>query len=116
MSSTGQCFDIGVTVRGSVAKFNPVPDPRRPAEEPIRPFPGSVADWAAGNASLARLCPVPLFLHKYPEVAMDLSMDSSKVTHGADTASDSCRFALHHHLHRIYIESNAYYITEYVAF
>lgn len=94
-------------MRGAVAKFNPVPDPRRPADEPIRPFPGSVADWAAGNASVARLCPVPLFLHKYPEVAMDLSVDSSKVTHGADAASDSCRLfpdTLHHHLHRLCIK------------
>jgi ADP-ribosylglycohydrolase len=92
LSSTGLCFNVGVTVRGAVSKFNPVPDRRRPAEEPIRPFPGSVADWAAGNGSLTRLCPVPLFLHKYPEVAMDLSVDSSKITHGGVAASDSCRY------------------------
>ena len=78
-----------------MSKFNPVPDRRRPAEEPIRPFPGSVADWAAGNGSLTRLCPVPLFLHKYPEVAMDLSVDSSKITHGGVAASDSCRSLFH---------------------
>lgn len=91
LSSTGQCFDCGMTVRSAVIRFSPNPDRRR-TDEPPRPFPGSVADWAAGNGSLMRLCPVPLFFHKYPEVALDRSMDSSKVTHGADAATDSCRY------------------------
>ena len=92
LSSTGQCFDVGMSVRGALAKFNPVPDQRRGPEEPIRPFPGSVADWAAGNGCLMRNCPIPLFFHKYPAVALDKSVDSCMITHGSGIAKDSCRF------------------------
>jgi ADP-ribosylglycohydrolase len=93
LSSTGQCFNVGMSVRGAVAKFNPVPDDRRRmSDEPIRPFPGSVADWAAGNGCLVRICPIPLFFHKYPAVAMDRSVDSAMVTHGSEIAKDACRY------------------------
>ena len=81
-----------MSVRGAIAKFNPVPDDRRRmSDEPIRPFPGSVADWAAGNGCVVRVCPVTMFFHKYPEVALDKSVDSVKVTHGSEIAKDAVR-------------------------
>lgn len=93
LSSTGQSFNVGMSVRGAVAKFNPVPDDRRRmSDEPIRPFPGSVADWAAGNGCVVRVCPVPLFFHQYPAVALDRSVDSVKVTHGSEIAKDAVRY------------------------
>ena len=55
------------------------------------PYQGSTADSAAGNGSLMRLCPVPLLYHTQPIVAMELSKDSSRVTHGAKAALDACR-------------------------
>ena len=64
------------------------------SDEPIRPFPGSVADWAAGNGCLVRLCPVALFFQKFPAVAVDRSVDSVKVTHGSQIAMDTCRCLL----------------------
>ena len=54
-------------------------------------YPGSTAEGAAGNGSLMRLCPVPLAYHTHPEVAMELSKDSSRTTHGAQAALDACR-------------------------
>ena len=82
-----------MSVRGALAKFNPIPDDRRRmSDEPIRPFPGSVADWAAGNGCVVRICPIPLFFHKYPAVAVDRSVDSVLVTHGSDIAKDTCRW------------------------
>jgi ADP-ribosyl-[dinitrogen reductase] hydrolase len=93
LSSTGQSFNVGMSVRGAIAKFNPVPDDRRRmADEPIRPFPGSVADWAAGNGCVVRVCPIVMFFHKYPEVALDRSVDSVKVTHGSEIAKDAVRY------------------------
>ena len=80
-----------MSVRGAIAKFNPVPDRIRQGDEPMRPFPGSVADWAAGNGCLVRISPITLFLHKYPAVAIDRCVDSSKVTHGSQIARDACR-------------------------
>jgi ADP-ribosylglycohydrolase len=39
-----------------------------------------------------RLAPVPLFYHDSPRRAVEYSGLSSKVTHGADEAVDSCRY------------------------
>ena len=83
LSSNGECFDIGKTIRKALHTFD------RSAQ--TIPYPGSTADSAAGNGSLMRLCPVPLLYHRHPLVAMELSKDSSRVTHGAKAALDACR-------------------------
>ncbi len=56
------------------------------------PFPGSTSEGAAGNGSLMRLTPVPLAFHKHPEVAIKMSKESSRTTHGAKAALDACRY------------------------
>ena len=56
------------------------------------PYPGPTSDKAAGNGSLMRLNPVPLAYHRHPVVAMELSQESSRTTHGAKAALDACRF------------------------
>lgn len=83
LSSNGECFDIGKTVRKSLHGFE--------RSKETAPFCGSTAEGAAGNGSLMRLCPVPLGFHKYPRAALTLAEESSRTTHGAKAALDVCR-------------------------
>src|SRR4029453_10679884 len=50
-SSIGRCFDIGDTVLAALARF----------ERYSEPWSGSTEEHSAGNGSLMRLAPVPLF-------------------------------------------------------
>ncbi|HEY9850060.1 MAG TPA: ADP-ribosylglycohydrolase family protein [Leptolyngbyaceae cyanobacterium] len=82
LSSTGRCFDIGGTVRQALWRF----------EETGEPFCGSIDPLSAGNGSIMRLAPVPMFYAADPENAIAKSKDSSRTTHGAATAVDACRY------------------------
>jgi ADP-ribosylglycohydrolase len=82
MSSNGRCFDIGNTVREALALF----------EETGDPWCGSTDPHSAGNGSLMRLAPIPLFFSATPELAIELAGESSRTTHGARTAVDACRY------------------------
>ncbi len=81
-SSKGFCFDIGATVRQSLALF----------EATSNPFSGSRDPQTAGNGSLMRLAPVVMFFHTNPEEAIRLAGESSRTTHGATAAIDACRY------------------------
>jgi ADP-ribosylglycohydrolase len=81
-SSTGNCFDIGVTVRRALARF----------EDTGLPWCGSVDPQTAGNGSLMRLAPVPLFFAGDPAHAIARAADSSETTHRAPEAVDACRY------------------------
>jgi ADP-ribosylglycohydrolase len=81
-SSTGRCFDIGNTVRDALHRFEPTGEP----------WSGSTDPNTAGNGSLMRLAPVPIFFNRDPEEAIARAADSSKTTHGAAEAVDACRF------------------------
>jgi ADP-ribosylglycohydrolase len=82
LSSTGRCFDIGNTVGAALARF----------ERSGEAFPGSVDVFSAGNGSIMRLAPVPLFYASDPETAIARAADSSRTTHGAREAVDACRY------------------------
>ena len=82
LSSTGECFDIGKTTRKALHAFD--------ASGHSSPYCGPTTDAAAGNGSLMRLCPVVLAYHNHPVCAMELSRESSRVTHGAQAALDAC--------------------------
>jgi ADP-ribosyl-[dinitrogen reductase] hydrolase len=82
LSSTGRCFDIGGTVRGALHRFERTGDP----------WSGSTDPRSAGNGSIMRLAPVPLFFAENPEAAIDMSGESSRTTHGASVAVDACRY------------------------
>ena len=82
LSSNGECFDIGNTVQQALWKF----------EDTGKPFCGSIDPLSAGNGSIMRLAPVPLFYAKTPLEAIDKSKDSSRTTHGATTCLDACRY------------------------
>ena len=46
----------------------------------------------AGNGSLMRLAPVPLFYASKPEMGILMSGESSRTTHQAPLAIDICRY------------------------
>ncbi len=82
LSSTGNCFDIGNTTKWSLQRF----------EETGEPYSGPTDPIKASNGSLMRLAPVPLFFYKSPSDAVRYSGLSSKTTHCAVAAVDSCRY------------------------
>ena len=47
---------------------------------------------AAGNGSIMRLAPVPLFFAGDPETAIEMAGQSSRTTHGLTVCIDACRF------------------------
>jgi len=82
MSSTGSCFDIGRTVSQALMKFM----------FDHKPDSGPTDERSAGNGSIMRLAPVPLFYSEHPEEAIRFSAESSLTTHGAVTCIDGCRY------------------------
>lgn len=82
LSSNGRCFDIGNTVSGALRKFI----------QTAEPFAGLTDTHSAGNGSLMRLAPVPLFFANDPAKAIAMSAESSRTTHGAKTCIDACRY------------------------
>jgi ADP-ribosylglycohydrolase len=82
LSSTGRCFDIGNTVRAALVEF----------ERTGRPYCGPTDPRSAGNGSIMRLAPVPLFYARNRDAAVYLSGESSRTTHGAATCVDACRY------------------------
>lgn len=81
MSSTGECFDIGGTVSNALLRFR----------HSGNPFSGSTRSHSAGNGSLMRLAPVVLFYFPDRNKAVHYSGESSRTTHAAQEAIDSCR-------------------------
>ena len=82
LSSIGRCFDIGNTTLESLKRF----------EETGKLFAGTSWSMTAGNGSLMRLAPVPMFFVRDAAEAIERSADSSKTTHGAAEAVDACRY------------------------
>ena len=82
MSSTGSCFDIGNTVKAALSRFT----------ETGEPYAGASHPRSAGNGSLMRLAPVPMYFAGDPTEAIDRSADSSRTTHGAEEAVNACRY------------------------
>jgi ADP-ribosyl-[dinitrogen reductase] hydrolase len=81
LSSTGECFDIGMTVRDALTRY----------QESGEPFAGAIDPHSAGNGSLMRLVPVVLYYFPHRERISVLAADSSKTTHGAPEAIECCQ-------------------------
>jgi len=82
LSSIGNCFDIGRATSAALARFRSTGDPMS----------GSTDADSAGNGSLMRLAPVPLFFHRDIEAAMKYSALSSRTTHAEPKCIDACRY------------------------
>ena len=81
LSSNGRCFDIGNTVGEALNRYRQTGDPMA----------GSTKPNSAGNGSIMRLAPVPMYY--YPDLAAVIrcSAESSRTTHGAPECIDACR-------------------------
>ena len=80
-SSNGRCFDIGNATAAALARFKRTRDP----------FSGSADPRSAGNGSIMRLAPVPMFFAADMAKAVHYSAESSRTTHAAAECLDSCR-------------------------
>lgn len=81
-SSTGRCFDIGVTTRTALQRFEQTGDP----------VAGSTDPRTAGNGSLMRLAPVAVRWHADAKSAMAAAREQSVTTHAAPAAVDGCAY------------------------
>lgn len=80
LSSTDRCFDIGNTVRSALNEF----------AQTGEPFAGPTGPYTAGNGSLMRLAPIPLYYASDDAQLAHYARESSRVTHGAPAAIDAC--------------------------
>jgi ADP-ribosyl-[dinitrogen reductase] hydrolase len=81
LSSTGECFDIGNTVRSALCRFI----------ESKEPYSGSTDLGSAGNGSLMRLAPIPMFFFPDHERVAHYATESSRTTHGTAECLDACK-------------------------
>ncbi|MEZ6142085.1 MAG: ADP-ribosylglycohydrolase family protein [Zavarzinella sp.] len=81
MSSTGRCFDIGLTVRGALVRYQQSSDP----------YSGRTEPQSAGNGCIMRLAPVPLFFYPDRNAAIYWAGESSRTTHGAPECIEACK-------------------------
>ena len=81
-SIEGCCFDIGITVSTALSHYG----------ETAEPYSGSTDPNSAGNGSLMRLAPVPMYFADDAAEAIDRSAASSRTTHGTEEAVDACRY------------------------
>jgi ADP-ribosylglycohydrolase len=81
LSSHGRCFDIANTVRLALERFEVTGSAYALPDE----------NGNAGNGSLMRLAPVPLFYAAHRAEAVARAGESSMTTHGSPEARDACR-------------------------
>ncbi len=81
-SCRDHCFDIGNTVRAAIETFDCTGEA----------LAGSTDPHTAGNGSLMRLVPVPLFYADDPAKALEMSRQSSRTTHQAKSCLDACQY------------------------
>ena len=82
LSVTGSCFDIGNTTRLALSQF----------EKTGQPYCGQAQGDSAGNGSLMRLAPIPMFYLFASDKLMEFAAASSRTTHTAPEAVDACRY------------------------
>ena len=80
-SPTGDCFDIGITTRQALSRFEQTGDP----------ISGSADPFSAGNGSLMRLAPVAIWgTRADPSVMTRVARRQSMTTHAAEACLDAC--------------------------
>ncbi|WP_242653526.1 ADP-ribosylglycohydrolase family protein [Sphingomonas jatrophae] len=79
-SCTGTCFDIGVTTRQALARY----------QRSGNPLAGSTDPMSAGNGSLMRLAPVAVRHFRDRAMLRGVAAEQSRTTHAAPQAVDAC--------------------------
>ncbi|MBP1154000.1 MULTISPECIES: ADP-ribosylglycohydrolase family protein [unclassified Paenibacillus] len=82
MSSTGECFDVGNATSEAISRF----------EQSGEGYCGLESPHLAGNGSIMRLAPVPMFFAEQPALAVRYAALSSKTTHATWECVDACKF------------------------
>lgn len=80
-SVNGRCFDIGITTSQSISRFAAAGNP----------LAGSLSPDAAGNGSIMRLAPVPIYFSRDEAKAETAAVLQGRTTHGAQECLDACR-------------------------
>ena len=83
MSSNGLCFDIGYTTMEAIEKW---------ISDKSTPYHGNIHHKSAGNGSIMRLAPVPIYFADDFDKAIHFSAMSSKLTHGTRMCIDACKY------------------------
>jgi ADP-ribosyl-[dinitrogen reductase] hydrolase len=81
LSSTGRCFDIGMTVKSALQRFQQTHDPYAGDDDP----------YSAGNGALMRLAPVVLYYYPDKVASLQYAVQSTLTTHAAPEAIDCSR-------------------------
>lgn len=81
LSSTGKCFDIGITTRMALHNF----------QKTGNPFSGSTDPRTAGNGSIMRLAALPMFYYPDLKSIMHFASQSSRTTHAALECLEACQ-------------------------
>jgi ADP-ribosyl-[dinitrogen reductase] hydrolase len=79
-SCTGRCFDIGITTRQALSRWQRTGNAHSGSTDPL----------SAGNGSLMRLAPVAVRYWKDRDQLKDVAARQSKTTHAAPEAVDAC--------------------------
>lgn len=81
LSSTDRCFDIGNATSSALHRYTQTGES----------YSGSTDPYSAGNGSIMRLAPIPMFYYPDAERVARYASDSSRTTHGASECLDACR-------------------------
>lgn len=81
LSSNGRCFDIGNATRSSLQRY----------QQTGNPYSGSSDPGSAGNGSIMRLAPIPMFFFQTLKSVELYAAESSWTTHAAVECIDACR-------------------------
>ena len=81
LSSTGLCFNIGLTTRAALEAYQDTGEPS-----------GLSSPESAGNGSIMRLAPIPMYYALSMDEAVENAARSSATTHAAVEAVSACRF------------------------
>lgn len=81
MSCTGECFDIGGTVRAALHEYL----------KSKNPYSGPIDPNSAGNGAIMRLAPIPMFFALDFDRTIHYSGESSRTTHAAYEAIECSR-------------------------
>jgi ADP-ribosyl-[dinitrogen reductase] hydrolase len=83
-SVNGRCFDIGITTRQALSRFERTADAHTS---------GDRSDHASGNGSIMRLAPVAIhFLEAPSERLVEFAAQSSLPTHASEQCLSACRY------------------------
>lgn len=80
-SVNGRCFDIGIATSQAISQFVSTGEP----------LAGSTDPFSAGNGSIMRLAPVPIFFSRHERAAEDAAILQSRTTHAAQECLDACK-------------------------